>query len=81
MIFQEPKIDFLSISRDDCIATTGTGYTICERESGVNISLGEWCTYYDDKSTAWVNTCGGFCDTSSVTEAAACTIIGENAND
>ena len=81
MILQEPKLEFVQIIHNDCIATTGSGYTICERIAGTNISIGEWCQYYSDTSTSWINTCGDFCDKSSVTCSAACQVIGVDAND
>lgn len=63
MIFQQPKVEIINLNFGDVIATTGSGYTICEKVEGANVSCSQ---YRPGSNITQAEVCPDFkCDTSS----------------
>lgn len=63
MFFQEPKVQIVNLEFSNTIATSGSGYTICEKVSGSNVSCSE---YRPGSNITQSELCEDYkCDTSS----------------
>lgn len=43
MFFQEPKVEFVSVSTEDISTTSGAGYNICQRKGYAGMNQEGFC--------------------------------------
>lgn len=61
MLLQEPHIEFISLDLADTIATSGSGYTVCEKIEGYNVSKAVYCVeVIEDNEASWEEICSWF---------------------
>lgn len=59
MVFQEPKIEFVSILNEDVIATSGAAYAICEKAGDEAMEQAHFCEeMLMNANMTWAEICG-----------------------
>ncbi len=69
MLLREPKVEFVHLEQIDTTDTSGAGYTVCEKVTGVNVGQDEVCIEYGSTTATQVEICAWFCDTSTANES------------